>query len=117
MTPALVESYNNTYRESTQRASNSINSENQKSFWLTFSANPELLKPKFEVGDQVTLSMTQMRFRKVYLPGWTEKLFQVAQVFRDNPSYYKIKDLQGDWLERNFYEELLRKIYKKNDVL
>ena len=57
-----------------------------------------------------------MRFHKVYLPGWTNKLFQVAQVFRDNPPYYKINDLQRDWLERNFYEELLRKIYKKDDV-
>ena len=38
--------------------------------------------------------MTRMSFRKGYLPCWTDKLFQVAQVFRDNPSYYKVKDLQ-----------------------
>ena len=43
-------------------------------------------------------------------------MFQVAQVFRDNPPYYKIKDLQDEWLEGTFYEEELQKIYKKDDV-
>ena len=56
--PSLVESYNNTYHESTQRASNSVNSENQESVGLTFFADPELWKPKFKLGDQVRLPMT-----------------------------------------------------------
>ena len=63
-----------------------------------------------------SLSMSRMRFRKGYLPGWTDKLFQVARVFRDNPPYYKIKDLGGEWLEGTFYEEELQKTYKKDDV-
>ena len=57
-----------------------------------------------------------MRFHKGYLPGWTDKLFQVARVYGDNPPYYKIKDLGGEWLEGTFYEEELQKIYKKDDV-
>ena len=57
-----------------------------------------------------------MRFRKGYLPGWKEEFFQVAQMFRDNPPFYKIKDLQGEWLEEAFYEKELQKIYKKDDV-
>ena len=116
MLPALVESYNNTYHRSIRRAPNSVNSENQETVWLTLYADPELRKPKLKVGDQVRLSMTRMRFRKGYLPGWTDELFQVAQVFRDNPPYYKIKDLQDEWLEGTFYEEELQKIYKKDDV-
>ena len=103
--PALVESYNNTYHRSIQRSPNSVNAENQETVWLTLYADPELRKLKFVVGNQVRLSMTRMRFRKDYLPGWTDELFQVAQVFRDNPFYYKIKDLQGERLEGTFYEE------------
>ena len=57
-----------------------------------------------------------MRFHKGYLSGWTDELFELAKVFRDNPPYYKIKDLQGEWLEETFYEEELQKIYKKDDV-
>ena len=60
--------------------------------------------------------MSRMRYRKGYLPGWTDKLFQVARVFRDNPPYYKIKDLGGEWLEETFFKEELQKIYKKDDV-
>ena len=59
--------------------------------------------------------MSQMRFHNDYLLGWTDELFQIAQVFRDNPPYYKIKDLGGKWLEGTFYEEELQKIYKKDD--
>ena len=112
---ALVESYNNTYHRSIRRAPNSVNSENQETVWFTLYANPALRKPKLKVGDQVRLSMTRMRFRKGYLPGWMDELFQVAQVFRDNPPYYKIKDLQGECLERTFYKEELQKS-KKDDV-
>ena len=111
--PALVESYNNTYHRSIRRAPNLVNSENQETVWLTLYADPKLRKPKLKVGDQVRLSMTRMRFRKGYLPGWTHELFQVAQVFRENPTYYKIKDLQGWWLEGTFTKKSCRKSIKR----
>ena len=76
--PALVESYNNTSHRSIQCAPNSVNAENRESVWLTLYADPELRKPKLKVGDQIRLSMPQMHFRKSYLPGWTDELFQVA---------------------------------------
>ena len=60
--------------------------------------------------------MIRMRFQKGYIPGWTEELFQVFQLFQGNPLYYKIMDLQGEWLEETFYEEELQKIYKKDVV-
>ena len=63
---------------------NLVNAENQEAIWLTLYANPESRKPKLKVGNQVRLSMTRMRFRKGYLPGWTDELFQIAQVFQDN---------------------------------
>ena len=101
---------------SIQRTPNSVNSENQETVWFTLYADPDLRKPQLKVSDQVRLSMTRMRFRKSYLSGWTDEFFQVAQVFRDNPPYYKIKDLPGELLEGTFYQEELQKIYKKNDV-
>ena len=60
---------------------NLVNAENQEAIWLTLYADPESRKPKLKVGNQVRLSMTRMRFRKGYLPGWTDELFQIAQVF------------------------------------
>ena len=116
MLPALVESYNNTYYRAIGHAPNSVNAENQEAVWLTLYADPEL-KKTIKVGDQVRLSMIKsIHFCKGYLPRWTNELFQVAQVFRVNPPYYKIKDLQGEWLKGTFYKEELQKIYKKDDV-
>ena len=76
-------------------------------------ADLKLRKPKLKAGNQVRLSMSQMRFCKSYLPGWTDELFQIARVYRDNPPYYKVKDLGGEWLKGTFYEEELQKIYKR----
>ena len=98
-----------------RRAPSLVNAENQETVWLTLYADSKLKKPKLKVGDQFRLSMKQMRFRKGYLPGRTDKLFQVAQVFQKNPPYYKIKDLQGELLEESFYEEELQKICKKDN--
>ena len=65
--PALVESYNNTHHRFIGRATNSVNTKNQESVWLTLYAHPELQKPKLKVGDQVRLSISRMRFHKGYL--------------------------------------------------
>ena len=85
--PALVESSNDSYHQSIQRAPNSVNSDNQETVWLTLYAESELRKPTLKVGDQVRLSTTQMQFYRGYLPGWTDEMFQVAQVFRGKFSY------------------------------
>ena len=116
MLPVLVESYNNTYHRAIGRVPNSVNAENQEAVWLTLYADPELKKPRLKVGNQVRLSMTRMRFSKGYVLEWTDELFQIAQVFQDNPPYYKMKDLQGEWLEGTFYKKELQKIYKKDNV-
>ena len=111
--PALVESYNNTYHRSIRHAPNSVNSENQETVWLTLYADPELRKPKLKVGDQVRLSMTRTRFGKGYLPGWTDELFQVAQVFQDNPPYYKIKTYKANGWKELFTKKSCKKSIKR----
>lgn len=114
--PSLVNAYNNTYHRSIKRAPNTVTAENQEEVWQTLYGQAELKTPKLKIGDTVRLSMTRMRFRKGYLPGWTDEIFQVAQVLNTNPPNYKIKDLKGEILEGSFYEEELQKIYKDDDI-
>ena len=59
--------------------------------------------------------MNRVRFRKSFLPGWTDEIFQVAQVFRGKTSYCKIKNLNHNILTGTFCEEL-QKVYKDNDA-
>ena len=40
----------------------------------------------------------------------------MARVYKGNPPYYKIKDLDVDILTGSFYENELQKIYKDDDM-
>ena len=114
--PLLVNAYNNSYHTSIKRAPSTVNPENQEDVWHTLYSQPTLKEPKLKVNDKVRLSTNRIRFRKGYLPGWTDEIFQVARVYKGNPPYYKIKDLGGDILIGTFYENELQKIYKNDDI-
>ena len=91
--PLLVNAYNNSCHTLIKRAPSTVNPENQEDVWLTLYSQPTLKEPKLKVNDKVRLSTNRMRFRKGYLPDWTDEIFQVAWVYKRNPPYYKIKDL------------------------
>lgn len=114
--PSLIKSYNNTYHSSIKRSPNSVDSSNLETVWQTLYSQPNQKKPKLQVGDRIRLSMSRARFRKSYWQGWTDELFFVAKVIKDNPPHYKIKDYNGEWLDGTFYEEELQKIYKNDDI-
>ena len=111
--PALVESYNNTYHRVIGRAPNSVNAENQEAVWLTLYADPELRKPKLKVGDQVRLSMTRMRFRKGYLPGWTDNCFKSLKCFETILLITKSKICKESGWKELFTKKSSRKSIKK----
>ena len=96
--PLLVNAYNNSYHTSIKRAASTVSPENQEDVCHTLYSQTTLKEPKLKVNDKVRLSTNRIRFRKVYLPGWTDEIFQVARVYKGNPPYYKIKGLGGDIL-------------------
>ena len=112
----FVNAYNISYHTSIKRTSSTINPENQEDVWHTLYLQPTLKEPKLKVNDKVRLFANRIRFRKGYLPGWADEIFQVARVYRGNPTYYKIKDLGRDTLIGTFYEQKLQKIYKDDDI-
>ena len=78
--PLLVNAYNNSYHTSIKRAPSTINPENQEHVWHTLYSQPTLKEPKLKVNYKVRLSTNRIRFRKGYLPSWTDQIFQVARV-------------------------------------
>ena len=112
----LVNAYNNSYHTLIKRAPSTINPENQKDVWHALYLQPILKEPKLKVNDKLRLFTNRIRFRKDYLPGWTDEIVQVARVYKGNPSYYKSKDLGGDILIGSFYKKELKKICKYDDV-
>lgn len=112
----LVHSYNHTYHRSIKTDPASVNRQNQSQVWNTLYGDVVLKEPKLHENDLVRVSLLSTAFKKRYLPGWSEELFVVDRVVRDQPNYYKIKDLAGELLTGFFYEEELQKIYKDTDV-
>lgn len=113
--PRLVESYNKTYHSSIKRTPNSVNIENQEQVWQILYAENNHVKPKLQINDRIRLSVARQKFRKSYLPKWTEEIFQIARVYRGNPPYYRIKDWSGELLQGTFYEQELQKVIKSNE--
>ena len=114
--PLIVSAYNNTYHSSIKRSPNSVTQQNVEQVWQTLYADQPEKVAKFELDDFVRLSMTKMKFRKGYLPSWTDELFQIAKVIHGSPVLYKIKDLQGELLQGRFYEQELQKINKTDNL-
>ena len=110
--PELLHSYNHTYYTSIKRTPAFVNAENQEEVWLTLYGDVNMQNPKLKIGDKVRLAKNRRAFAKSHLPGWTEELFIVHQAFSGNPPFYKIKDLNNEFLDGTFYAEKLQKIYK-----
>ena len=114
--PLIVSAYNNSFHSSIKRSPNSVNRQNTEEVWQNLYGNQPEKKAKFQLHDFVRLSMNKMKFRKGYLPTWTEELFQIAKVIHGSPVLYKIKDLGGEMLQGRFYEQELQKINKTDNL-
>lgn len=50
------------------------------------------------------------KFPKGYLANYTNEIFKIEEVKEGNPSYYKLKDLEGIIILGKFYNENLVKV-------
>ena len=112
----IVFAYNHTFHRSIGQTPASVNKTNQEQVWQSLYGDLREKKTKLKIGDTVRLSVNRTRFRKGYLPGWTEEVFVVAEAIADDPPYYKIKDFNDEVLEGTFYDSELQKIDKNDGV-
>ena len=66
------------------------------------------------MGDFVRINKTKRTFDKIYLPNWTQELFQILVVVKtQTPITYKIKDFEGEVVKGTFYAHELQRVEKK----
>ena len=112
--PELLESYNQSYHRSIQRAPSSVTKNNEKDVWLTLYGNqPPKKGYAFKVGDEVRISKSKGLFEKGYLPNWSEEIFTIAKRLPRNPPVYRLKDYSNDNIEGTFYEDELQPVQTK----
>ena len=63
--------------------------------------------PKFKVGDRVRITKYKNIFGKSYTENQSQEILVIDSVLKTNPWTYKIKDLNGETIIRDFYEKEL----------
>ena len=69
-----------------------------------FHLQPEKIKWKFKIGQQVRISKRRHIFEKGYVAGWSEEIFIVTNGFHTTPVRYAIEDLADEEVKGRFYE-------------
>ena len=65
--------------------------------------------PKFKVVNHVRISKYKNIFAKLYTPNWSELVFMIKNVRNTFPWTFVISDLNGEKIDRAFYEKELLK--------
>ena len=113
--PALVSTYNHTFHRSIQEKPVNVNESNEHDIWYRLYGTKEkdrkVKKPRCNVGDKVRLNKKFRPFKKAYLPGWTEEVFLVKQIYTKTPVVtYKLTEWDGTPIKGTFYEEDVQKV-------
>ena len=75
-------------------------------------------KPQCQAGDKVRLNKKFRPFKKSYLPGWTEEVFLVKQVYTKKPVViYKLTEWDGTPIKGTFYQADVQKVIVPDDTL
>ena len=77
--------------------------------YAEYNENSNVAKPKFKVGDHVTISKYKNIFAKGYTQNWSEEVFVVSKIKDTVPWTYVISDLNGEKIAGSFYEQELQK--------
>ena len=112
----LVDAYNNTYHSTIKMAPNEVNDSNADEVMKRLYPIKPKPKWKYNLGDSVRISRDKQIFRKGYLPGWSEEIFQIESKNATYPVTYKLKDAAGETIKGAFYEPELQLVVKTDDV-
>ena len=75
-----------------------------------YNEDSNLTKPKFKVGDHVSILKYENIFATEYTQNWSEEVFVVSKIKNTVPWTYVISDLNGEKIAESFYEKELQKI-------
>ncbi|KAL4148134.1 hypothetical protein QTP88_002427 [Uroleucon formosanum] len=74
-------------------------------------------KIKFNIGDNVRISIYKGVFTKGYLPSWSTEIFKIVKINETLPTTYQLQDYTGKPIAGCFYSEEIQKTNHPNDYL
>ena len=112
----LVYSYNHRFHSTIKKNPADVTVFNQNEIWEKVFKKKWLNTRKkgvhfhFSKGDWVRISKSRKVFKKGYLPGWTEEIFQIFDRIPGTVERYKLKEFDGSIIQGTFYFEELQKV-------
>lgn len=106
--PKLLDNYNHTKHRSIGMTPERASKQENERFVPTPKAKPATRPHRFQVGDEVRITVSKRHFEKGYTPNWTEEVFVIAQVLPTSPVTYRIQDLMDEPILGSFYEQQLQ---------
>ena len=114
--PDIVRAYNNTHHRSIGMAPSEVNDRNADMIARRlYPPKPKKFIWKLNIGDCVRMSRSSVTFRKGYVGGWTEEIFNVTACYPTVPVTYAVSDASGEPIKGRFYEWELQKVDKPVD--
>ena len=117
--PKLIKIYNNRYHSTIKMKPIEVNKSNEKYIKENIYTYDKTNKiPKFKINDLVRISLKRRDFfdKSSGNIKWSEELFKIHSINRSNVITYKIKDLNDNTIEGNFYEKKLQKTKNNSEV-
>lgn len=115
--PAIVKAYNMSYHRGIKMKPANVTDTNFKRAFrnLYGSKWPDLPRHKavykFDVGDEVRVTMNKPVFEKGYIGTYTREIFTVVRRLPRYPVVYKLQDENGEDIDGIFYESELVQVY------
>lgn len=109
---SLCDDYNNSFHHTIKMKPIDVNkSHEERLLREVFKIDePNIVKPKFHVGQHVRISKYKHVFEKGYTPNWTTEIFKIAQIRYTNPETYLLTDSQGNPIKGGFYKYELQSV-------
>ena len=116
----LVYSYNHRLHSTIGKRPADVDIFNQHEVWekvfkKKWLARKRSSKFHFSPGDWVRISKARRVFKKGYLPGWTEEIFQIDARVPGRVERYKLREFDGEKVKGTFYSQELQKVNLAGD--
>ena len=105
----LSEGINNSINRSIGIEPNKVTYKNRREiFDKLYSPRAPPPECKYVVGNVVRIPIKKTIFDKGYKPSWSKELYRISKKSNDGSvCYYRVETLNGDSVDRNFYEQEL----------
>jgi len=93
-----------------------VNSENEDAVRARmFPPKAKKFKWKYQVGDNVRISIARRVFRKGYVGNWSEEIFTIVARHPTQPVTYSLHNAADEAVKGRFYEPEIAKVLKPAD--